>query len=143
MNASDDVFIVRDHAKRLSDFTQVENLSPSIRRSHFLGNIGPDGDAKPTTSRMHAGLSRPNSGTATISGADRSDESQRNNRYVDSMTEAFCSYGNPRLHECFDFLGITYGTEYTKCRTQIVGPRPILKNPFVPDINRPQFAIIR
>ncbi|MGW8482772.1 ABC transporter ATP-binding protein [Microbacterium sp. NPDC055903] len=56
--------------KRFGDKTAVQDVSFTIRPGLVTGFLGPNGAGKSTTMRMIAGLDRPTSGRATVSGVE-------------------------------------------------------------------------
>ena len=54
--------------KTYSAFTAVDDISFTARSGRVTGFLGPNGAGKSTTMRIMVGLTRPTSGTATISG---------------------------------------------------------------------------
>ncbi|MFL6156252.1 MAG: ABC transporter ATP-binding protein [Marmoricola sp.] len=54
--------------KRYSGFTAVDDVTFTARAGRVTGFLGPNGAGKSTTMRMMVGLTKPTTGTATISG---------------------------------------------------------------------------
>lgn len=65
-----DIVTVTNLSKRYQDFTAVDDISFSIRRSEIFGFLGPNGAGKTTTINMMIGLARPSGGSIVIDGID-------------------------------------------------------------------------
>jgi ABC-2 type transport system ATP-binding protein len=59
---------VRELSKRYGGKTAVDALTFTVKPGAVTGFLGPNGAGKSTTMRMMLGLSRPDSGTATVNG---------------------------------------------------------------------------
>ena len=62
------MMILESLTKRYGDFTAVDDISFTARSGRVTGFLGPNGAGKSTTMRIMVGLTRPTSGSATISG---------------------------------------------------------------------------
>ncbi|MFP5283975.1 MAG: ATP-binding cassette domain-containing protein, partial [Actinomycetes bacterium] len=60
----------RGLAKRYKDVVALDGIDLSVRTGTVLGLLGPNGAGKTTTVRILTTLLRPDSGTATVAGAD-------------------------------------------------------------------------
>jgi ABC-2 type transport system ATP-binding protein len=70
MNVTQSVAELRGVSKRFGSVVALDNLSLDIQRGELLALLGANGAGKTTAVRMLLGLSRPNSGTATVFGND-------------------------------------------------------------------------
>ena len=86
----------------------LDALDMEVKRGEIFGFIGPNGAGKTTTIRILAGLMRPTSGKATISGYDVTRESDKVKRLVGYMPDFFGVYGEMRVWEYLDFFGAAY-----------------------------------
>ncbi len=59
--------------KRYGDFTAVDDVTFTARPGRVTGFLGPNGAGKSTTMRVLVGLTRPDTGTATVAGQDYHD----------------------------------------------------------------------
>ncbi|MCA9077373.1 MAG: ABC transporter ATP-binding protein [Planctomycetaceae bacterium] len=105
---SEPVVVIRNLVKKYGDYTALDDLSLTLSKGQILGLIGPNGAGKTTTIKVLVGLSRPTSGTATISGVDCVNESKRIKQLVGYMPDKFGSYDNMRVREYLDFFGSAF-----------------------------------
>lgn len=70
MSTNRTVLEVRRLGKDFGDTAALQEVSFSLRRSSFLGLVGPDGAGKTTMLRIIAGLMRPTRGTVRVEGCD-------------------------------------------------------------------------
>jgi ABC-2 type transport system ATP-binding protein len=94
--------------KIYGEFVALDHLSIRLERGQILGFIGPNGAGKTTTIKILVGLSRPSSGTATISGVDCTADARKIKRLVGYMPDTFGSYDNMRVQEYLDFFGAAF-----------------------------------
>ena len=87
------VVVTKNLTKKYGEFVALEDLTIQVNRGGILGFIGPNGAGKTTTIKILVGLSRPTSGSASISGADCVKDARRIKRLVGYMPDRFGSYG--------------------------------------------------
>jgi ABC-2 type transport system ATP-binding protein len=127
------VLETKNLTKRYGDFTAIEDLSIHVDRGQILGFIGPNGAGKTTTIKILVGLSRPTSGSASISGVDCSQNASQIKRLVGYMPDRFGSYDNMRVHEYLDFFGAIYGISRGKRRKRIADVMEITNTSYMQD----------
>ena len=76
-------------------FTAVDDVSFTARPGRVTGFLGPNGAGKSTTMRIIVGLTRPTSGTATISGRRYVDLPNPDSRSGYSLTRRPSTPGAP------------------------------------------------
>ncbi|MCA9127614.1 MAG: ABC transporter ATP-binding protein [Planctomycetales bacterium] len=108
-NTSDPVVQTQNLTKRYGEFCALDDLTIHVSRGEILGFIGPNGAGKTTTIKILVGLSRPTSGTASITGVNCSENASKIKRLVGYMPDKFGSYDNMRVREYLDFFGAIFG----------------------------------
>ncbi len=113
----------RIQAVRLSkNFKKVQaviGLDLDIARGEIYGLIGPDGAGKTTTIRMLAGVMKPTSGAARVSGIDTSREAEHLRRQVGYMAQRFSLYGDLSVRENIEFYADIFGVRGVEREAQI------------------------
>lgn len=100
---------VKNLTKKFGDFTAVKSISFDVYRGEIFGFLGANGAGKTTAMKMLIGISKPSSGTATVSYLDvftQSDEVKRNIGY---MSQKFSMYDDLTIKENINFFGGIYG----------------------------------
>ena len=87
------VIVARDLTRRFGDFTAVEGVNFSIRKSEIFGFVGSNGCGKTTTMKMLTGLLPPSEGEALIFGRSMDAGDHESRRRVGYMSQAFSLYG--------------------------------------------------
>lgn len=103
----------RIQAERLTKhFRQVEavrSIDLDIAPGEIYGLIGPDGAGKTTTIRMLAGVMKPTSGVARVSGFDTARDAEQLRRQVGYMAQRFSLYGDLSVRENMEFYADIFG----------------------------------
>ncbi len=94
--------------KRYGNFSALVDLNLQIPRGKIFGYIGPNGAGKTTTIRILAGLLRPSTGRALVSGLDCWRESRAVKREVGYLPDSFGVYDEMRVWEYLDFFGAAF-----------------------------------
>lgn len=106
MNA---VIETADLSRRFGDFTAVDRVSFTVRRSAIFGLLGPNGSGKSTIIRMLCGVMPPSSGSATVLGFDVARDPEEIKRRIGYMSQKFSLYNDLSVVENLDFYGRIYG----------------------------------
>lgn len=88
--------IIETHnlTKSYSHFTAVSNVNLQIPKGKVYGFLGPNGAGKSTTMKMFLGLTKPTSGSFTISGKSFPEDRFQILKEVGSFIESPAFYGN-------------------------------------------------
>ena len=116
---SQPVVCTENLTKRYGDFYALDDLTIHVERGQILGFIGPNGAGKTTTIKILVGLSRPTTGSASISGVNCSENAAKIKRLVGYMPDRFGSYDNMRVREYLDFFGAIFGIGASRRRKRI------------------------
>jgi len=87
----------------------VEGLDFTVASGELFGIVGPDGSGKTTTLRMLAGVLRPTSGGATLSGIDVVERPEEVKPHIAYMAQRFGLYEDLTVAENLDFYADLYG----------------------------------
>ncbi len=105
--------------KRFRKVEAVRSVGLDIARGEIFGLIGPDGAGKTTTIRMLAGVMRPTSGIARVSGFETAGEAESLRRQVGYMAQRFSLYGDLTVKENLEFYADIFGVRGKERRTRI------------------------
>ncbi len=97
----------------------VRGLDLDIAPGEIYGLIGPDGAGKTTTIRMLAGVMKPTSGIARVSGIDTSRQAERLRHQVGYMAQRFSLYGDLSVRENIEFYADVFGVRGAEREMQI------------------------
>lgn len=106
-------------SKKFKKVQAVVGLDLDIARGEIYGLIGPDGAGKTTTIRMLAGVMKPTSGAARVSGIDTSREAEQLRRQVGYMAQRFSLYGDLSVRENIEFYADIFGVRGAEREAQI------------------------
>lgn len=95
--------VVNNLTKKFGSFTAVKDLSFSVDENHVVGFLGPNGAGKTTALRMLVGLSKPTSGSISISDCPVIFGSSSANANVGYLPEAPSMYPWMSGYEYLDF----------------------------------------
>ncbi|MBN8912322.1 MAG: ABC transporter ATP-binding protein [Rhizobiales bacterium] len=84
----------RDLRKTFGAITAVDGISLSVRKGEVLGFLGPNGAGKSTTMKMITGFLDPDSGSATICGADVNQQPKQAKAKLGYLPEGAPAYGD-------------------------------------------------
>ncbi len=96
-------------SKRFRKNDAVRAVNLDIAPGEIYGLIGPDGAGKTTTMRMLAGVMKPTSGTARVSGLDTSRQAEQLRSQVGYMAQRFSLYGDLSVRENIEFYADVFG----------------------------------
>ncbi len=96
--------VVNSLTKKFGPFAAVNDLSFSVEKNHVVGFLGPNGAGKTTTLRMLVGLSKPTSGSISISGSPVVFGSSSANTNVGYLPEAPSMYPWMSGYEYMNFV---------------------------------------
>ena len=130
---SEHVVETKGLSKSYGDFKALDDLSIYVDRGQILGFIGPNGAGKTTTIKILVGLSRPTSGSASISGVNCSENASKIKRLVGYMPDRFGSYDNMRVHEYLDFFGAIFGINRRERRKRIADVMELTETTYMQD----------
>ncbi len=97
----------------------VRGIDLDIAPGEIYGLIGPDGAGKTTTIRMLAGVMKPTSGIARVSGIDTSRQAERLRHQVGYMAQRFSLYGDLSVRENIEFYADVFGVRGVEREQQI------------------------
>jgi ABC-2 type transport system ATP-binding protein len=86
----------------------VESLTFDVAPGELFGLVGPDGAGKTTTLRMLAGVLRPTSGDALVSGVSVASDPEGVKHHVAYMAQRFGLYEDLTVRENLDFYADLY-----------------------------------
>lgn len=87
----------------------VRGIDLDIAPGEIYGLIGPDGAGKTTTMRMLAGVMKPTSGVARVSGFDTARQAEKLRGQVGYMAQRFSLYGDLSVRENMEFYADIFG----------------------------------
>ncbi len=105
--------------KRFRNVLAVDGLNLDIAPGEIYGLIGPDGAGKTTTIRMLAGVMKPTSGVARVSGIDASRQVEQLRHQVGYMAQRFSLYGDLSVRENIEFYADIFGVRGAEREAQI------------------------
>lgn len=97
----------------------VDGLDFTVGAGELFGIVGPDGSGKTTTLRMLAGVLRPDSGTALLSGIDVATDPERVKPHIAYMAQRFGLYEDLTVAENLDFYADLYGVPRADRRARL------------------------
>lgn len=97
----------------------VRGIDLDIAPGELYGLIGPDGAGKTTTMRMLAGVMKPTSGVARVSGFDTARQAEQLRHQVGYMAQRFSLYGDLSVRENIEFYADIFGVRGTEREQQI------------------------
>jgi ABC-2 type transport system ATP-binding protein len=89
--------------RRFGALTAVDGLSFDVAPGELFGIVGPDGAGKTTTLRMLAGVLRPSSGEALISGVSVATDPEGVKQHIAYMSQRFGLYTDLTVRENIEF----------------------------------------
>jgi ABC-2 type transport system ATP-binding protein len=95
--------------KRFRKVEAVRGVDLDIAPGEIYGLIGPDGAGKTTTIRMLAGVMKPTSGVARVSGFDTARAAEQLRAQVGYMAQRFSLYGDLSVRENIEFYADIFG----------------------------------
>jgi len=87
----------------------VRGIDLDVAPGEIYGLIGPDGAGKTTTIRMLAGVMKPTSGIARVSGFDTARQAEKLRGQVGYMAQRFSLYGDLSVRENIEFYADIFG----------------------------------
>ncbi|MGE5139232.1 MAG: ATP-binding cassette domain-containing protein [Rudaea sp.] len=87
----------------------VRGVDLDVAPGEIYGVIGPDGAGKTTMIRMLAGVMKPTSGAARVSGIDTHRQAEQLRRQVGYMAQRFSLYGDLSVRENLEFYADIFG----------------------------------
>ena len=105
--------------KKFKKNEAVRGVDLDIARGGIYGLIGPDGAGKTTTIRMLAGVMKPTSGTARVSGLDTRRQAEQLRLQVGYMAQRFSLYGDLSVCENLEFYADIFGVRGPEREPQI------------------------
>lgn len=87
----------------------VRSIDLDVAPGEIYGLIGPDGAGKTTTIRMLAGVMKPTSGIARVSGFDTTRQAEKLRLQVGYMAQRFSLYGDLSVRENIEFYADIFG----------------------------------
>ena len=104
--------------KRFGDFTAVNELTFEVYKGEIFGFLGANGAGKTTAMRMLNGLSKPNSGIATVAGFDVYKQTEHIKKNIGYMSQRFSLYEDLTVLENIRFYGGIYGLRNHQIKTK-------------------------
>ncbi len=105
--------------KRFGKVEAVRGIDLDIAPGEIFALIGPDGAGKTTTIRMLAGVMKPTSGTARVSGLDTNRQAEQLRSQVGYMAQRFSLYGDLSVRENLEFYADIFGVRGAAREQQI------------------------
>lgn len=100
---------LKDLTKTFGDIKAVNKVSLSVKRGEVLGFLGPNGAGKSTTMKMATGFLLPDNGTATLMGADVTEDPIRARSKMGYLPEGAPAYGDMTPRSYLAFIGEARG----------------------------------
>lgn len=110
---------LRNVTKRYGDLTALDDLTLHIGEGEVFGFIGPNGAGKSTTMKILACLSKPDSGTARLSGLDVMTEGARIRTLVGYMPDFLGVYDDLTVDEYLQFFASAFKLPRARRRTVV------------------------
>lgn len=104
--------------KRFGDFIATNEITFEVYKGEIFGFLGANGAGKTTAMRMLCGLSKPSSGTATISGFDIYTQTEEIKKNIGYMSQKFSLYEDLTVLENIRFFGGIYGLSNQQIKTK-------------------------
>ena len=95
--------------KKFDDVLAVNEISFSLKRGELFGFLGPNGAGKTTTINMLTGLSRPDSGTITVTGKDCTNNPKAAQHLIGIVPDESNLYAELSGYENLCFCASLYG----------------------------------
>ncbi|RPJ05806.1 MAG: ABC transporter ATP-binding protein [Deltaproteobacteria bacterium] len=99
---------IMELTKSFGPMTAVDHLTLNIERGELFGLVGPDGAGKTTTMRLLAGIMKPTSGEAFVSGHSILREGERIKEKIGYMSQRFGLYEELSVIENIHFYADLY-----------------------------------
>jgi drug efflux transport system ATP-binding protein len=109
----------RQLTKRFGKVLAVGGIDLDVEPGAIFALIGPDGAGKTTTIRMLAGVMKPTSGAASVSGFDTSRQAEQLRLQVGYMAQRFSLYGDLSVRENLEFYADIFGVRGAEREQQI------------------------
>lgn len=100
---------INNLTKTFGAIKAVNNVSLKVNRGEVLGFLGPNGAGKSTTMKMATGFLMPDSGTATLMGADVIENPLEARRHMGYLPEGAPAYGEMTPRSYLEFIGEARG----------------------------------
>jgi len=95
--------------KTFGNFTAVNAISFDVYKGEIFGFLGANGAGKTTAIRMLCGLSKPTSGSGTVTGFDIARQSEQVKKNIGYMSQKFSLYDDLKVWENLRLFGGIYG----------------------------------
>lgn len=115
---SEEVIRVEKLVKAFGRFRAVDNVSFTVNRGEIFGFLGANGAGKTTVIKMLTGLWKPTSGSATISGLDIYQDTERIKKRIGYMSQKFSLYADLTVWENIQLFGGIYGLSNRQIRSK-------------------------
>ncbi len=99
---------LHDLTRDFGELRAVDRLTWDVSRGELFGIVGPDGAGKTTTLRMLAGVLRPTSGDAEVSGVSVARDPESVKHLIAYMSQRFGLYTDLTVRENIDFYADLY-----------------------------------
>ncbi len=106
-------------SRRFGKVRAVRGVDLDVAPGEIFAVIGPDGAGKTTTIRMLAGVMKPTSGQAWVSGFDTARQAERLRLQVGYMAQRFSLYGDLSVRENLEFYADIFGVRGPEREQQI------------------------
>lgn len=102
---NESIIDVKNLTKKFNNFVAVDDISFNVKKGEIFGLLGPNGAGKSTTIRMLSTLTRPTTGTATISGYDIVKNDTEVRKLIGIVSEKMIMYNRLTARENLWFFG--------------------------------------
>jgi ABC-2 type transport system ATP-binding protein len=109
----------RELTKRFGKIVAVDGIDLDVEPGAIFALIGPDGAGKTTAIRLLAGVMKPTSGVARVSGYDTRRQAEGLRLQVGYMAQRFSLYGDLSVRENLEFYADLFGVRGTERDRQL------------------------
>lgn len=106
---SGNIIEINGLTKKFGTFTAVDNISFDVRKGEIFGFLGANGAGKTTAMKILCGLSKPTSGSGSVTGFSINGEQEKIKRNIGYMSQKFSLYSDLKVWENIRLFGGIYG----------------------------------
>lgn len=119
INAQEFSIYTRDLTKIFDSLIAVDHITMEVKKGELFGLVGPDGAGKTTVMRLLAGILKPTSGNAWVSGYSIVTQPERLKTKIAYMSQRFGLYGDLTVLENLNFYADLFEVSHKERETRI------------------------